>query len=173
MPHELPGDPNATVIEWRTSGGLGASDTDEPDLVVRADGTVTVGPRFGGGAESTGRLAPERLQALLDAIIDGHRFFDFDQARVETAVEAAQAAVQADIGVDEPTIPVPPGPPFIDAGETHLTVNADGRSHDVRWHGLVAAAREHPGVVELQDLRAVEEALVELADAVASGQDDC
>lgn len=172
MAHELPDDPSAAVIEWRTSGGLGASGTDEPDLVVRADGTVTVGPRFGGGAESTGRLAPERLQALLDAIIDGHRFFDFDQARVETAVEAALAA-QADLGADEPTIAVAPGPPYIDAGDTHLTVNADGRSHEVRWHGLVTAAREHPGVVELQDLRAVEEALVELADAVASGQDDC
>ena len=172
MPHELPGDPSATVIEWRSSGGFSASDVDEPDLVVRADGTVTVGPRFGGGVASTGQLAPARLQALLDAIIDGHRFFDFDPAQVETAVKAARAA-RADIGADEPTIAVPPGPPYIDAGDTHLTVNADGRRHEVRWHGLVAAAREHPGVVELQDLRAVEEALVELADAVASGQDDC
>jgi hypothetical protein len=169
VPHALPGDPSAPVIEWRSSGGLAASDADEPDLVVRADGTVTVGPRFGGGAVSTGRLAPERLQALLDAIIDSHRFFDFDAARVETAVEAARAA-QADLGADEPTIAAAPGPPYIDAGDTHLAVNADGRRHDVRWHGLVAAAREHPGVAELQDLRAVEAALVELADAVASGQ---
>jgi hypothetical protein len=168
--HDLPDEPGAVVIEWRTSGGLGASEADEPDLVVRADGTVTVGPRFGAGAASTGRLEPERLQALLGAIIDGHRFFDFDPARVEAAVAAARAT-QADIGADEPTIAVPPGPPYIDAGDTCLAVNADGRHHEVRWHGVVAAAREHPGVGELQDLRAVQEALVALADAVASGRD--
>jgi hypothetical protein len=165
MPHTLPDDPRAPVIEWRSSGGLEAEGAGDPDLVVRADGSVTVGERFGG---TTAQISEERLQSLLDQIIDEHRLAQFDAGRVQAAVEEAALRAPAD---GEETIPAASGGPYVDAGDTHVVVNADGTRHEARWQGLFAAAREHPDVQELQDLRAVEQTLVELAMSVAAGED--
>jgi hypothetical protein len=63
---------------------------------------------------------------------------------------------------------VPAGPPYVDAGTTTILIEADGRRHEVGYHGLFAAAKEHPESRPLAQLRAVELRLLELAQQIAA-----
>src|SRR5688500_17105166 len=119
MRHTLPASGSAPIIEWRTSGGLSGGESDEPDVVVRADGRVTAGARVGGGEPAVGRLPPERVQKLLGRVLDEHRFFDIDGESVQQRLVAARDARVRAAG-DAGTLVVAPGPPFPDAGVTHL-----------------------------------------------------
>ena len=170
MEHELPDAPDAPVIEWSTAGGLGdAGGGAGADLVVRSDGQVEVGERFGGGRRLTGKIAPEELQGLLGAALEDHRFFDLDEAAIDEAVDTAQRgrATEAPEGGAEA---VASGPPFPDAGTSRIMIAADGRRHEVNRHALFAAAREYPEVTELGDLRAIEQRLLSLAEEVARAE---
>lgn len=168
MPHALPEDPRAAVVEWRTSGGA-ASPAESLDLVVRADGSATVGERLGGGRAVEGRVAPERLDGLLDALLDEHGLFDIDSADVARRLAAARARREAaGARAGEDTLAVPLGPPYLDAGDTRILVAADGRRHEVAAHGLAAAAREYPEVPAVARLRAIEAELLRLAEEIVA-----
>jgi hypothetical protein len=142
MPHILPADPQAAVIEWRSVGGQAEPALDS-DLIVRANGEVTVGSRLTGGG-------PVEDQPEL----------------VDRQIEASQRA-GPDASAGE-AIEVPTGPPYLDAATTVLIVAADGRRHEVRQQGLFAATREHPEIQALAQLRAIELRLLELAQQIAA-----
>jgi hypothetical protein len=160
--HTLPRNPRAAVIEWRTAGGGGGAET-TTDLVVRADGSVTVGGRLAGGRPIEGSIAPRRLRELLDAVVDEGGFFDIDPAALAAQLDAARERREA-AGAGGDTIGVPLGPPYVDAGESAIVVEADGRRHEVTAQGLAAAAREYPEVPALARLRGVELELLRLAE---------
>lgn len=162
MAHALPQDPRAVVIEWRTSGGA-ASPGETTDLVVRADGSATVGGRLAGGGAVEARIAPERLEELLDATLDEQGFFDIDSATIARQLDAARERREA-AGAGASTVAVPLGPPYLDAASTHIVVEADGRRHEVAAQGLAAAAREYPEVTAVVRLRAIELVLLRLAE---------
>lgn len=162
MTHELPTDPDAVVIAWRSAGGLGAQDDDGPDLVVRADGAVTVAGRFSGRQPERRSISQGQLQGLLAMALDNNRFFTIDEGEVERRIAAVRARWRAAPAPGE-AITVPAGPPYVDAGTTTIAIAADGRRHEVSVHGLFAAARDFPEIEELQRLRAIELALLELA----------
>jgi hypothetical protein len=163
--HSLPPDPNAAVVEWRSTGGQ-AEQASDPDLVVRADGTVTVGRRLTGGRPLEGRIPPARLQELLDFALDDNGFFEIDAGQLERRIEASRRA-RADGGSAGEAVAVPSGPPYLDAGTTVVMVAADGRRHEVSQQGLFAAAREHPEIAALAQLRAIELRLLALAQEIA------
>ena len=165
MEHVLPAAPAAPVIEWSTAGGLGDAGGEAPDLVIRSDGLVEVGERFGGGRRVTGRIEPAELQRLLESALDEHGFFAVDDAAIDAAVDTARRRRAAEGGGEE-TVAVPLGPPYPDAGTSRIMVAADGRRHEVRRHALFAAAREYPEVAALGDLRAIEERLLALAEEI-------
>ncbi len=163
--------PDDVVLEWATSGGGGPSHAPTTDLIVRANGDVTVGDRFGGGRAVEATIPPERLQELLRAIVDRHRFFAIDSAAVARDLDAARARrAEPQAGGGAEAISVPLGPPYLDAAGTRIAVAADGRRHEVAVDGLAAAAREYPEVAALTDLRAIELLLLGLAERVATGQ---
>ena len=164
--HALPADPKALVIRWQSEGGQ-AEQAPDPDLVVRADGTVTVGSRLTGGRPVEGRIPAARLQELLGFVIDENAFFGVAPGQLERQIEESQRA-RADAGTAGGAVAVPTGPPYLDAGTTVLMVAADGRRHEVRQQGLFAAAREHPEIGALARLRAVELRLLELAQEIAA-----
>jgi hypothetical protein len=167
--HQLPGDPQAVVLEWRSAGGQ-ADAAAGPDLTVRADGTLTVGPRLGRGRTVEGRISQAELQDLLRFALDQNDFFAFDPEQVARQLEAAHRE-RAPTSAGE-AIAVPAGPPYIDAGTTTIGIAADGRRHEVGYHGLFAAAREHPESKPLAKLRAIELRLLELAQQVAAAAGD-
>jgi hypothetical protein len=165
--HILPRDPYAIVIQWRTLGGLAGRDDSPADLTIRANGSVTVGPRFSQGKLTAGQLQPERLQELLSSVIDDNDFFNFESQTVEEAVIAAVERRKAAVQSAE-AIAVPSGPPYIDAGTTVILIAADGKRHEVRYHGLFAAAQDFPEIKALGQLRAIELELLGVAEEIAS-----
>jgi hypothetical protein len=167
MPHILPADPQATVIEWRSVGGQ-AEPAFDSDLIVHANGEVTVGSRLTGGRPVEDRIPAPQLQELLSFAIDENGFFAIQAEQVESQIEASRPA-GADVGAAGEALAVPTGPPYLDAGTTVLIVAADGRRHEVRQQGLFAAAREHPEIQALAQLRAIELRLLELAQQIAAG----
>ena len=164
--HALPADPEAVVIRWHSEGGQGGRAAD-PDLVVCADGSVTVGSRLTGGRPLEGRIAAAQLQELLRFALDENGFFEIDAGQLERRIEAGQRA-RADAGTAGGAVAVPTGPPYLDAGTSVLMVAADGRRHEVRQQGLFAALREHPEIQALAQLRAIELRLLELAQKIAA-----
>jgi pimeloyl-ACP methyl ester carboxylesterase len=164
--HALPADPEAVVIRWHSAGGQ-AAQAAGPDLEVRADGTVTVGSRLTGGRPVEGRISPERLQELLRFALDDNDFFAVAPGQLERQIAASQRA-RAEAGSAGGAVAVPTGPPYLDAGTTVLTIAADGRRHEVRQQGLFAAAREHPEIPALAQLRAIELRLLDLAQEIAA-----
>jgi len=168
--HGLPADPGAVVVEWTVRGGGAAADHG-PDLIVRADGSAAASARFGGGRSVDGVLAPERLQDLLHAILDERRFFGIDGPALEGRMRAERdRRASAAMAAGGEAVPVPLGPPYVDAGVTRIAVHADGRRHEVAVQGLAAAAREYPQLRELVELRAIELELLELAERIGSGR---
>ena len=170
MTHQLPADPKAVVIQWRSEGGL-AGEASGPDLTVRADGTVTLGPRFGDGRAVEGRISEAELQDLLRFALDENAFFSFDPVQVARQLED-NAAARARSSPPGEALAVPAGPPYMDAGTTTILIAADGRRHEVSYHGLFAAAREHPESRPLAQLRAIEVRLLDLAQQIAAAADD-
>jgi hypothetical protein len=170
MTHEVPADPKAVVVQWRSEGGL-AGEASGPDLTVRADGTVTLGPRFGQGRAVEGRITQPELQDLLRFALDENEFFAFDPAQVARQLEDRGAAPARSSPPGE-ALAVPAGPPYMDAGTTTILIAADGRRHEVSSHGLFAAAREHPDSKALAQLRAIELRLLDLAQRIAAAADD-
>ena len=166
--HALPADPEAVVIRWHSEGGQ-AAQAAGPDLEVRADGTVTVGSRLTGGRPVEGRISPERLQELLRFALDDNDFFAVAPGQLERQIAASQRA-RAEAGSAGGAVAVPTGPPYLDAGTTVLTIAADGRRHEVRQQGLFAAAREHPEIPALTQLRAIELRLLDLAQEIAAAE---
>ena len=164
--HALPADPKAVVIRWQSEGGQ-AGQAAGPDLVVRADGSVSVGSRLTGGRPVEGRISSVQLQELLRFALDEHAFFEVAPGRLERQITARQQA-EAEVGSAGEALAVPTGPPYLDAGTTVLMIEADGRRHEVRQQGLFAAAREHPEIPALAQLRAIELRLLELAQEIAA-----
>jgi hypothetical protein len=170
MTHQLPAAPKAVVIQWRSEGGL-AGEASDPDLTLRADGTVTVAPRFGNGRAVEGRITEGQLQDLLRFALDDNEFFAFDPVQVARQL-AASGAARARSSPPGEAVAVPAGPPYMDAGTSTILIAADGRRHEVSYHGLFAAAREHPDSKPLARLRAIELRLLELAQQIAAAAGD-
>jgi hypothetical protein len=166
MTHRLPADPNAVVMQWRSDGDL-AGEASGPDLTLRADGRVTLGPRFGLGRPVEGRITAAELEELLRFALDRNAFFAFEPVKVARQLEQSGAA-QARSSPPGEAVAVPAGPPYIDAGTTTILIAADGRRHEVSYHGLFAAAREHPDSEPLAQLRAIELRLLDLAQQIAA-----
>ena len=165
MTHKLPADPEAIVIEWQSSGGLEEPTDDTPDMVVRAGGRVTVGPRLADGRPADGRITPRRLQDLLAFALDQNRLFDIDGPALGRKLAAARGRRKRSAAAGGG---VPIGPPYLDAGTTRILIAADGKRLVLEQQGLFAAARDYPEIEALGRLRALELRLLELAQEIAA-----
>lgn len=166
MVHNLPSDPRAIVIQWRTKGGLAGRDEAYADLTIRADGSVTIGPRLAAGKIIEGHLTAERVQDLLSMAIDDNDFFEVDTEQVEEAVRAEMEKRKALAREENKVIAVPRGPPYLDAGTTVILIAVDGKRNEISYHGLFAAARDFPNITELGKLRAIELEMRNLAEDI-------
>ena len=165
MLHTFPDEPNAVVVQWRTLGGLAGRDDNPPDITIYADGSIIVGPRLGRGKTVRGQITGERLQQLMSFAIDDNQFFDFDPAVVEKTVDAEIEKRQSTTR-SEDAIAVRAGPPYVDAGTTVILIAADGKQHEVSYHGLFAAAQDFPEIEALRRLRMIELELLNLGQEV-------
>ncbi len=165
MIHILPNDSGAIVIQWRTIGGLSGYNNSTADLTIYADGKTTVGPRFSQGQIVKSRLKPEQIQQFLSFAIDDKDFFSFDARAAEEAVNTTLEKRRA-TSQEGDVIAVPLGPPYIDAGTTIILIAADNKQHEVRYQGLFFAAQDFPEIEALQQLRAIEVMLLNVAKEI-------
>jgi len=153
--HELPKDPTAAVLVLDYEGGYGlARKSDDPFLLVRADGTIVVGALYAGEKRVEAKLDPRALQSLLRFVLDEQGLAAFDQKKMEAAVKAA--------GGDA-------GPAVIDAGSTIVRVNADGREIRASCYALGYQAGRFPDVATLAQLDAVAKRLERLRHETCAG----
>lgn len=167
MTHTLPNTSDAIVIQWQTLGGLSIDRSNTANLTIYADGKTIIGPRFSQGTCGESQLAIGQIQDLLRFAIDENDFFSFDARAVDAEIEAIlqqrQAAPQ-EAGV----IAVPLGPPYVDAGITVILIATDGQQHEVSFQGLAFAAQDFPEIGALQQLRAIELKLLNVAEELAN-----
>jgi hypothetical protein len=144
----LPKDPKAAVITLDYRGGFTPPRrSEDPYLVIRADGSVIVTDPFGQQKTVETRLAAKDLQALLRFAIVDNNFFGFDAAKVAAAVKAEQAKKG-------------PGLAIADAATTIIRISADGKANEAKYYALGMAANQYPAVKELGQLRAIEQKLM-------------
>jgi hypothetical protein len=153
---KLPADPKAAVITFDHMGGGIRRVNNDPVMIIRADGTVTVSDPWGLGGAAESKISARELQDLLRFIIRDKEFFDFDQAKVQKQMDEEMRK----------------GPAIAVRGAytTIVRVQADGRDHEARYYALSTFANQYPKVKALGQLRDVEARLQRVQmTAVAGG----
>lgn len=154
----LPKDAKAAVISLDFRGGFTPPrKSNDPYLVIRADGSMTVTDPFGQQKTVEGKLSAKDLQELLRFAVRDNDFFGFDAAKVAAAVKAEQAKKG-------------PGIAIADAATTIIRINADGKEHEAKYYALGLAANQHPAVKQLGQLRAIEQKLQNVMKGVRDGK---
>jgi RNA polymerase sigma factor (sigma-70 family) len=153
---KLPADPKAAVITVNSTGTSRRRQREEPVLVIRADGTLTVGDPYGIGDACEGKITPRELEDLLRFIIKDKAFFDFDRAATQQAV--ADRAMKAGFA----TV-------IKDASTTIIRVQADGQDKEVRYYGLATFATQYPDIKSLAQLSDIERRLYVVKSTALAG----
>jgi RNA polymerase sigma factor (sigma-70 family) len=78
-PIALPSDARTPVLTWDRKREGWPRRTDEPQLLIRADGSVKVTDPYGPGKTLDGSLSATELQELLRFAIDGQEFFRLEE----------------------------------------------------------------------------------------------
>jgi hypothetical protein len=159
-PIELPKDPATPVITLDFLGGGILRKNQEPQLLIRADGTVIVGDPYGIGKRVEAKITPAELQALLRYTIREQHFFDFDADKVKAAV----ADIQRKKGI---------GIAIGGGSTTVIAIKTAAKEHAARYYALGTVAEQYKEVKALGQLLAVERRLQRtMYQATAGGAAD-
>ena len=151
----LPKDPKAVVLSYDPGAGGFIRKGPPPNLQIQADGRVTVTNLFDGSKKES-KLTPRQLEDLLRFAIRDNDFFNLSQTRIADAIKA-------EIGN---------GPAFAlgGVGTTVISVQANGKRHEVSYRGASEYLRAYPKAKALAQFVAVEKRLSDLAASVAKGK---
>ena len=136
--HALPADATATVIVLDYAGGQLKPKNDDPRMVIRADGSVTLGDRYRENARIEARITKDDLQSLLRLAIDTNDFFEINAAEIEKSIAAKVKRENEKLAGQG----IAMGPNAImDDATTIVRIHADGKDHEVRLYGLRRKSR--------------------------------
>ena len=156
--HQLPAEKNAVVIVFDYVGGFTPPPVnDDPHMVIRADGSLTLGNRFKENARIESKISRDELQELLRLAIDECNVFAFDAAKVKQEIADKAKKVRAN-GI------IQLAPVIADAPTTVIKVHADGKQVETKYYALSFAARTHKDVAALQKLQKLAERLQAVAE---------
>lgn len=134
------------VVEYSLTGGMPRAPVDdfvpEPLLRIWDDGRVVVGRTNPQQERCEMQWPVERVQQLLQFIVDEHRFFDADSKAIADAIKATGRPVL-----------------LMDGRTTRIVVRADQKEHAVEVYALHFTGREYPEVPMLQHLWQIEKRL--------------
>jgi hypothetical protein len=151
----LPRDPKAVVITYDPGAGGFVRKGEAPYLRIRADGQVTVTDLLD-GTKKEGKLTAKELDELLRFVIRDKDFATITAAKIDDGIKDAAGKG-----------------PFIaigGAGTSVITVENDGKKHEVSYRGASAYLRTYPKVDVLARFVAVEKRLADLGATVAKGK---
>jgi len=158
-PIELPKDPTTPVITLDFRGGRLVRKNQEPQLTIRADGTVIVGDPFGHGKRVEGKIRIAEVQALLRYAIRDQHFFDFDPEKVKAAIAEIQKKKGVAIRVG-------------DGSTTTIRLQTAAKEHQAGYYALSTFANQYKEVKALTQLLAVEQRLNRVRYEVTAGGSD-
>jgi hypothetical protein len=159
-PIELSKDPTTPVIVLDFEGGGIIRKDKEPHLVIRADGTVTVGNPFGFGKRVQTRIPAAEVQALLRYAIREQQFFDFDAEKVKAAVadEMKKSGMGIAVGGGSTTV---------------IRIKTAAKEHEGRYYAASAFANQYKDLKALAQFVAVERRLSRaMYEATAGGPEE-
>ena len=148
--HALPADATATVIIIDYLGGMLKPQNDDPLMVIRADGSVTLGDRYRKNARIETRITKDDLQALLQLAIDTNDFFKINAAEIEQSI-AAKVKRENEKLAAQGVVMVGPSA-ICDAATTVVRIHADGKDHEVQYYALDMQARNDERLTRLQNI---------------------
>jgi hypothetical protein len=151
----LPKDPKAVVLTYDPGAGGFVRKGEAPYLKVQANGQVTVVNLFD-GTKKEGTLTAKELDELLRFVIQDKDFLNITEAKIANGIKTAAA-----------------NGPFIavgGAGTSVVSVENDGKKHEVSYRGASAYLQTYPKVEVLARFVAVEKRLAELGTRVEKGK---
>jgi len=151
----LPRDPKAVVLTFDPGAGGFVRKGEAPQLKIQADGQVTVVSPHD-GTKKEGKLTAQELDELLRFVVQDKDFYSLTTAKIDAGIQDAAGKG-----------------PFIavgGAGTSTITVENDGKKHEVKYRGASAYLRTYPKVEPLARYVAVEKRLSDLAQSVAKGK---
>jgi hypothetical protein len=155
-PIVLPKDPKAAVLTYDPGANGFIRKGPPPYLLIQADGSVIVTNVFD-GARKEGKLTPDQLQELLRFVLRDNDFFNVTAARIADEIKAAQMASGIAIALGG-------------VGTSVISVQADGKQHEVSYRGAAEYLRVYPQARTLGQYVAVEKRLAELGQSVQKGK---
>jgi tyrosine-protein phosphatase YwqE len=132
--HALPADATATVILFDYRGGMLKPQNDDPLMVIRADGSVTLGDRYRKNARIETRITKDDLHALLQLTIDTNDFFKINAAEIEQSIDAKVKRENEKLAAQGVVMVGPSA--ICDAATTVVRIHADGKDHEVQLYAL-------------------------------------
>src|SRR4051794_20310687 len=137
-----PKDPKAVVLTYDPGAGGFVRKGEAPYLKVQADGSVTVVSLFD-GTKKEGKLTAKELDELLKFVIQDKDFLSVTAAKIDAGIKDAAANTGKFIAVGG-------------AGTSVITVENDGKKHEVSFRGASAYLQTYPKVDPLERFVAVE-----------------
>ena len=151
----LPKDPKTVVLSYDPGAGGFVRKGPPPYLQIQADGKVTLTNLFDGSKKES-KLTAKELDELLRFVIREKDFFAITEAKINGAIREAAAKG-----------------PFVaigGAGTSVISVQANGKKHEVSYRGASAYLGVYPKVEVLARFVAIEKRLSELAESVAKAK---
>jgi hypothetical protein len=151
----VPKDPKAIVLTYDPGAGGFIRKGAAPYLKVQANGdVVVVNPHD--GVKKEAKLPAMKLEELLRFVIKENEFFNLTEAKIQDAIKAAAGKG-----------------PFIaigGAGTSVISVQANGRKHEVQFRGAAAYLQAYPKTKLLEQFVAIEKRLSTYAQSIAKGK---
>ncbi|HUT93052.1 MAG TPA: hypothetical protein VMY37_26545 [Thermoguttaceae bacterium] len=132
--HALPADATATVIVFDYSGGMIQPKNNDPLMVIRADGSVTLGDRYRDNARIETRITKDDLQALLRLAIDTNDIFKINAAEIGQSIDAKVKRENEKLAAQGIRMVGPNS--VADGATTVVRIHADGKDHQVSLYDL-------------------------------------
>ncbi|NQU24087.1 MAG: hypothetical protein HQ567_22620 [Candidatus Nealsonbacteria bacterium] len=132
--HALPAGATATVIVYDYEGGMTKPQNNDPQMIIRADGSVTLGNRYQDNARIETRITKDDLQALLRLAIDTNDFFKINAAEIEQSIDAKVKRENEKLAAQGIVMVGPRG--LVDGATTVVRIHADGKDHKVQLYDL-------------------------------------
>ena len=151
--YALPKDAGAEVIVLQYSGGFTPPrKNNDPDLTIRAGGTVILGAPFGSKKRLETKIPLDQLQELLRFILDEQDFAKFDAEKVQTLINKQGKLIAVS-----------------DASTTVVRVHAGGKKLEGKYYALSMMARQFPKIKPLAQFSAVQRRLERLRAEIYAG----
>ena len=158
IPIEIPSDPNARIIMLDFAGGYTPKRTsNEPELVIYADGRAVITDPFGKLPKVTNRLSADNVKAFLEFLVNEHRFYDLSTQGLADLIEQKKA----EGGVPEIT----------DMSTAIIRIGIQNKTYEVRCLSPDYFASQFPEVEPFQDYAAIHKRLTTFITATRAWAD--